>query len=109
MLGLLTIHSIGANRLGSVGVPMPDMDVRIVDDTGSDAAFGEPGEITARGPTLMTGYHGRSQKAARTIVDGWLHTRDIGTINEDGFLEIVDRKSDIDIRVCAQPVSLTGS
>ena len=93
--GLLTINPIGANRFGSVGVPMPGMDVRIIDENGNEADRGEPGEIIVHGPTLMTGYHGRPEETEKTIVAGWLHTGDIGIMNEDGFVEIVDRKSDI--------------
>lgn len=93
--GTLTINPIGANRPGSVGIPMPGMEVRLVDDAGADVAPGEPGEIIARGPTLMTEYHNQSETTAGAVMGEWLHSGDIGVQDADGFIEIVDRKSDM--------------
>jgi long-chain acyl-CoA synthetase len=79
----------------SVGVPPPFFEMRIVDETGRDVAPGEVGEILGRGPILMPGYYKRSDLTARTIVDGWLHSGDLGYTDEDGYLYLVDRKKDL--------------
>lgn len=93
--GVMTFNPSEDNRLGSVGVPVPGMDVRIVDDNGNDVPLGEPGEVIGRGPTIMKGYINRPDATAETIVDGWLHSGDIGVMDEDGYIEIVDRKKDM--------------
>ncbi|WGI22482.1 AMP-binding protein [Amylibacter sp. IMCC11727] len=93
--GVMTFNPSEDNRLGSVGVPVPGMDVRIVDDNGNDVSNGEPGEVIGRGPTIMKGYINRPDATAETIVDGWLHSGDIGVMDADGYIEIVDRKKDM--------------
>lgn len=93
--GLLTFNPADDNRFGSVGVPVPGTDVRIVDEAGEDVGQGQPGEIIGRGPTVMTGYLNRPDATAETIIDGWLHSGDIGVMDADGFIEIVDRKKDM--------------
>ncbi|RMD87172.1 MAG: long-chain fatty acid--CoA ligase [Alphaproteobacteria bacterium] len=80
---------------GSVGVPIPGTEIRIVDEGGHDLPPGEPGEVIVRGPQVMRGYRGRAAETAETVRDGWLHTGDIGFLDEDGFLTIVDRKKDM--------------
>ncbi len=79
----------------SVGTVRPFSRLRIVRDDGRDAAPGESGEIVGQGPMMMTGYYGRADLTAETIRDGWLHTGDIGRVDEDGFLYLVDRKKDM--------------
>ena len=81
--------------MGSVGIPVPGMEVRIVDDAGKDVVQGQPGEVIGRGPTVMKGYINRAEATAETIVDSWLHSGDIGVMDPDGFIEIVDRKKDM--------------
>lgn len=80
---------------GSVGVPPPFFDMRIVDEEGRDLPPGEVGEIVGRGPILMPGYYKRPDLTAQTVVDGWLHSGDLGYVDEDGFLYLVDRKKDL--------------
>ena len=79
----------------SVGVPPPFFDMRIVDEDGHDAPPGIVGEIVGRGPILMPGYYKRPDLTAETIVDGWLFSGDLGYVDEDGFLFLVDRKKDL--------------
>ncbi len=90
------------NRAGSIGLPMPDVEMRIVslDDELSDVAVGKIGEIAIWGPQLMTGYHNNpaeTDNVLRLGPDGkkWLHTGDIGYMDEDGYFYIVDRKKDM--------------
>ncbi len=80
-----------------VGIPFPDTDVRIVDlETGArDLPLGEAGELLVRGPQLMKGYWNQPEETAETLRDGWLHTGDIATMDEDGCLYIVERKKDL--------------
>ena len=92
---VLTTNPIGAGRIGTIGLPMPSTDIRIVDDAGNDMALGERGEIIASGPQVMKGYWKREAATADVIKDGWLYTGDIGVMDEDGFIRIVDRKKDM--------------
>jgi long-chain acyl-CoA synthetase len=84
-----------ARKSDSVGVPPPLFEMRIVDEQGREVAPGEVGEIVGRGPILMQGYHRRPQQTAEAIRDGWLHTGDLGRVDADGFLYLVDRKKDL--------------
>ena len=93
--GVMTLNPSSDNRLGSVGIPVPGMDVRIVDDAGNDVPLGEVGEVIGRGPTLMKGYINRPEATAEALVDGWLYSGDIGVMDSDGYIEIVDRKKDM--------------
>ena len=81
---------------GRVGMPLPGTEVRIVDvTTGVQVAFGQPGEIRARGPQIMTGYWNRPDETAAALRDGWLRTGDIGAIDTDGHLAVLDRLKDM--------------
>jgi long-chain acyl-CoA synthetase len=79
----------------SVGVPLPLYEMKIVDDAGVELPPGKVGEICGKGPILMPGYHKRGDLTEKTIVDGWLHSGDLGYVDEDGFLYLVDRKKDM--------------
>lgn len=83
--------------MGSIGVPVPDTDARVVDivDGESEMAVGEVGEMLVRGPQVMKGYHNRPDTTAETLIDGWLHTGDIARMDEEGYFYIVDRKKDM--------------
>lgn len=85
----------GNGKPGSIGLPVPSTDVRIVDESGRVCGFGEIGEIQVRGPQVMLGYLDRPDETAKTIVDGWLCTGDIGSMDADGYFRIVDRKKDM--------------
>jgi long-chain acyl-CoA synthetase len=93
---VITSNPKGATKLGTVGIPVPSTDLRIVDDNDNVLGTNEVGEIQARGPQVMKGYYNKPEETAKTITeDGWLRTGDIGKINEDGYLKIVDRKKDM--------------
>lgn len=79
----------------SVGIPPPFSELRIVDDQGKPLPPQEIGEIVGRSPLLMPGYYKRPNLTAQTIVDGWLHTGDLGYVDDDGFLYLVDRQKDL--------------
>jgi len=70
-------------------------DVKVVDDEGIDLLTGEVGEIWTKGATMMTSYHGRPEDTAKAFVDGWYKTGDVGRIDENGYIYIVDRKTDM--------------
>ena len=84
-----------ASKINSVGVPPPFVEMRILGEHGEEIATGEIGEIAGRGPLLMPGYYKRPDLTAQAIVDGWLHTGDMGYVDEAGFLYLVDRKKDL--------------
>ena len=83
----------GQRRSGSIGLPVPDTDCRVVslEDPDRDVGVGERGELCVRGPQVMLGYWNRPEETARTIINGWLHTGDVAVMDEDGFFRIVDR------------------
>ena len=80
---------------GSIGLPAPSTDIRLVDENGNDVAVGEAGEMIVQGPQVMLGYLNRPEETAKTIKDGWLYTGDIATMDAEGFFYIVDRKKDM--------------
>ncbi len=82
-------------KMGSVGVPMAFYEMRILDDAGRDLPPREVGEICGRGPLMMPGYYKRPDLTEKIIVDGWLHSGDLGYVDEDGYLYLVDRKKDM--------------
>jgi acyl-CoA synthetase (AMP-forming)/AMP-acid ligase II len=82
-------------RLSSVGRPNPLIRVEIMNDQGEVLPQGETGEICVRGDLVMKGYHKAPDKTAETIIDGWLHTGDIGHLDAEGYLHITDRKKDM--------------
>jgi long-chain acyl-CoA synthetase len=84
-----------SSKPNSVGVPIPFSEMRIIKDDGREAAVGEVGEIVGYSPGLMPGYYKQPEQTAETIVDGWLHSGDLGYVDDDGFLYLVDRKKDL--------------
>lgn len=81
---------------GTIGIPLPSTDVRIVDiESGAELAIGETGEIQVRGPQVMVGYYNRPDETAKVMQDDWFMTGDIGFMDEQGFVKIVDRKKDM--------------
>jgi long-chain acyl-CoA synthetase len=95
---LISTNPSGREKPGSVGLPVPGCRVQVLDDDGRELAAGEPGEICATSPGVMRGYWRSPETTAEAIRDGWLHTGDIGYLDQDGYLFIVDRKKDLIIR-----------
>jgi acyl-CoA synthetase (AMP-forming)/AMP-acid ligase II len=95
--GFVTVLDVteSIRKSGSVGVPPPFYEMRIVREDGTDAAPNEVGEIVGRGPILMSGYFGRPDLTAQAIRDGWLFTGDMGCVDDEGYLYLVDRKKDM--------------
>jgi long-chain acyl-CoA synthetase len=87
----------GKRKIGSVGLPFPDTDCRIVDlnDGRTEMAVGQTGELIIRGPQIMQGYWNNPEETAAALKDGWLYTGDIAKMDEDGYFYIVDRKKDM--------------
>ncbi|MFH1034589.1 MAG: long-chain fatty acid--CoA ligase [Pseudomonadota bacterium] len=87
----------GQRKPGTIGIPFPDVEWKIVDlaDGQTEMPLGQAGEIVLRGPDLMLGYLNLPDKTAETLRDGWLFTGDIGVMDEDGYITLVDRKKDL--------------
>lgn len=87
----------GNVKIGTVGIPLPNTDIKIVDlvDDDKEIGIGEIGEICIKGPQVMKGYYKMDEQTAEVLKDGWYHLGDIGFMDEDGYLTIVDRKTDM--------------
>lgn len=85
----------GLNKEDSIGLPIVETEMKLVDDNGVEVALGQPGEIIARGPQIMKGYWQREKETADVIKGGWLYTGDVGVKDADGYFKIVDRKKDM--------------
>ncbi|MEA2358707.1 MAG: fatty-acyl-CoA synthase [Solirubrobacteraceae bacterium] len=83
------------DKIGSVGKPVVHLELRVVDDEGNDVAAGERGEVILRGPKVCKGYWRDEKATAAALRNGWFHTGDLGVLDEDGFLFIVDRLKDV--------------
>ena len=93
---VVTSNPISANKVGTTGIPVPSTDIRVVSETGEVLKQGDVGEIQVKGPQVMKGYYNKPEATAKTITpDGWLNTGDIGRMDEEGYLSIVDRKKDM--------------
>jgi long-chain acyl-CoA synthetase len=88
----------GRRKPGTVGLPLPGQTIRLVDGSGNPVHDGDAGEVVIKGANVMRGYLNRPEETAQTIVDGWLHTGDVGRFDEDGYLVLVDRAKDMIIR-----------
>ena len=86
----------GTDRVGTIGLPVPETEVKIVSDDGKDITLtGEAGELCVRGPQVMSEYYNRPDETEKVLKGGWLYTGDIGQMDSDGFFKIVDRKKDM--------------
>jgi long-chain acyl-CoA synthetase len=88
----------GVKKVGSIGLPMKGTEMRIFDDNDNELPTGKEGEIVIRGPMLMKGYWKKPEETAEVIKNGWLHTGDVGYVDEDGYFWITDRKKDLIIK-----------
>jgi len=89
-------NPVGRTKPGSIGVPLPDTDARIVDlETGADVPPGASGELLIRGPQVMRGYWERPEETARVLADGWFRTGDVAVMDDEGYFRIVDRLKDV--------------
>lgn len=93
-----TVNRPNARKLGSVGTTMPGFEVRLVDEENNEVGEGEVGEICVRSESVMQGYWKSPEATAQAIQDGWFHTGDMGRLDDDGYLFIVDRKKDLILR-----------
>ena len=93
---VVCINPVLRPKLGTVGLPVPSTEVSIRDDHGTALGVGQMGEVWVRGPQVMQGYFGRPDETRRTLTaDGWLLTGDIGVIDAEGFVKLIDRKKDM--------------
>jgi long-chain acyl-CoA synthetase len=94
-----TINPVaGERRAGTAGIAFPGQQIRILDEAGTEVATGVDGQVAIAGPNVMRGYLGRPDETARVIIDGWLHTGDIGHLDAEGYLTLVGRSKDMIIR-----------
>ena len=93
-----TVNRRHDRRVGTVGQPLPGVELRIVDDHGEEVARGGPGEVLTRSRSNARGYRGAPRETAATFVDGWVRTGDIGSVGPDGHLTILDRRKDVILR-----------
>lgn len=84
-----------SEQRGTIGLPLPNTEVRLLDDQGQEVAKGEAGELCCRGPQVMKGYWNKEDETNKVIKNGWLHTGDVAIMKEDGFFKIVDRMKDM--------------
>lgn len=85
----------GTERIGTIGIPLPNTDVKIIDDNGNDLPTGERGELCIKGPQVMRGYWNRPEETEKVMDGDWFKTGDIAVIDDDGFVKIVDRKKEM--------------
>jgi long-chain acyl-CoA synthetase len=104
--GLLTVNPPQARRIGTVGPPLPGVELRTVAEPPEPASRSGVGEVLARGPMLMRGYRGEPELTSEALdADGWLHTGDIGELDASGYLRIVDRKKELIINAAGKNMS----
>lgn len=85
----------GTHRKGTIGIPLPSTQVKIVNETNQEVASGEPGHLLVKGPQVMDSYWNNPEETQKAFVDGWLQTGDIASISPDGFIKILDRKKEM--------------
>ncbi len=92
---VVSFNPLSRPKRDTIGIPVPGTDVRLVDASGNDVAPGTAGELLVRGPQVMPGYWQSPSETARVLRDGWLATGDVATMDDEGYLRIVDRKKDV--------------
>ncbi|AOE86639.1 long-chain-fatty-acid--CoA ligase FadD1 [Pseudomonas sp. TCU-HL1] len=93
---VVSVNLFENNQIGTIGIPVPSTQCKVVDDEGKDVGLGAPGELCVKGPQVMKGYWQRQEATDEILdADGWLKTGDVAVIQDDGFMRIVDRKKDM--------------
>jgi long-chain acyl-CoA synthetase len=92
---LTTTAMGGVAKAGSIGRPLPGVEIRLVDEDREEAEEGDPGEVVVRGPNVFRGYWNQLEETQRVLVDGWFHTGDVAITDDDGDLYLVDRRRDL--------------
>ena len=92
---VISMNPSGFQKLGSAGIPLAGTEVKVIDDTGALKPVDQAGELCIKGPQMMDGYWNDDEKTSNTIIDGWLHTGDIVTVDKEGYVTIVDRLKDM--------------
>jgi len=93
--GLCINPMIGENRVGTIGLPLPDSDITLLDDDGNEVGEGEKGELCAKGPQVFSGYWKKDEETKNCFINGYFRTGDIATMDPDGYFRIVDRKKEM--------------
>jgi long-chain acyl-CoA synthetase len=92
---VIAVNPIGKRKIGSVGVSIPGVQIKIIGKLGEELAPGEPGEMLVKGPNVMKGYLNKEEETGNVLKDGWFHTGDIARKDEDGYIYIVGRKKEM--------------
>jgi long-chain acyl-CoA synthetase len=92
---LTTTAMGGVAKAGSIGRPVPGVEIKLIDEDGEDAEEGDPGEVAVRGPNVFAGYWGKPEATERAFIDGWFRTGDVAITDDDGDLYLVDRRGDM--------------
>jgi len=92
---VISMNPLGFQKIGTAGIPVSGTDIKVVDDQGIEQLVDGIGELCIRGGQVMAGYWKQPEQTAETIVEGWLHTGDIVSVDKDGYISIVDRLKDM--------------
>ena len=92
---VVSFNPVDRVKEGTIGIPFPSTDVKLVDEEGNAVGLDQPGELVCRGPQVMLGYWNRPDETAKVLRDGWLYTGDVAQMDSDGYFKIVDRKKDM--------------
>jgi long-chain acyl-CoA synthetase len=92
---VVSFNPVDRVKEGTIGIPFPSTDVKLVDEAGDPAPAGQPGELVCKGPQVMLGYWNRPEETAKVLRDGWLFTGDVAQMDDEGYFRIVDRKKDM--------------
>jgi long-chain acyl-CoA synthetase len=92
---IISMNPPGFERIGTAGIPIPGTEIKVIDEAGNEQLVDGVGELCIRGDQVMAGYWNQPEQTAQTVVDGWLHTGDIVTVDNEGYITIVDRLKDM--------------
>ena len=92
---IISMNPPGFERIGTAGIPIPGTEIKVIDEAGNEQLVDGVGELCIRGDQVMAGYWNQPEQTAQTVVEGWLHTGDIVTVDNEGYITIVDRLKDM--------------